>query len=396
MVTRALSPFKSEGRFPSESSFPPAAPWGKVAAGMSTRSRAPARRRQASAGDSPPNAFLDLLPAVQRDVDRRLKKFLDVELASARRLGSEVAELASAVAEIGLRGGKRLRPALVVAGFRAVDAESSLGLALDAGTLLELLHTYLLIHDDWMDGDRTRRGGPSAHVSLGRRFRSRQLGDAAAILAGDYAAGLSTLALGRLAVPAERLPALLLCFAEMQLAAVAGQQLDLLGTSSDVEATYALKTGSYTVEGPLRLGALLGGAGRRTLAALSAYARPLGIAFQLRDDLASIFGDPRTTGKPLAGDLRTGKRTALVVHALGRARGADRRALAAVLGNRRASRRALQQALTVIEASGARKLVEARIEELADSAVGALRSFVTAPGRELLEGAARALTTSVG
>ena len=358
----------------------------------------PTRARPRVVRDSPPasavskNPFLALLPQVKRDVDRRLGRFLDAEIESARRHGREVAALVSAIREIGLRGGKRLRPALVVSGFRAANAKARLEPALEAGLALELLHVYLLIHDDWMDGDKVRRGGPSAHVLLGKRFRSERLGDAAAILAGDYAVGLATAALSRLVTSAERSRRIFSCFAEMQLAAVAGQQLDLLATSSDVEATYALKTGSYTVDGPLRIGALLAGARAPTLAALSAYARPVGIAFQLRDDLLGAFGDPKLTGKPLGSDLTAGKRTALVVQALRRTRGSDRRLLESVLGKPQAPQPKIERALQVIERSGAKKAVEQRISELADIAVAKLDDLVTEDGRRLLDGAARALT----
>lgn len=347
---------------------------------------------KASAKAIAPNAFVALLPAVQRDVDARLRSYFEAELGSARRHGGEVGELVAVIRDVCLRGGKRLRPALAVAGFRAVDEGQSFTPALEAGLVLELLHTYFLIHDDWMDGDAMRRGGPSAHVLLARRFRSQRIGDASAILAGDYAIALATSALTRLKVPAKNCMAVSECFAEMQLAAVAGQQLDLTGGDGDVELTYALKTGSYTVAGPLRLGALLAGGRRRTLEALSAYARPLGVAFQLRDDLLSAFGDPAQTGKPLGNDLKSGKRTALIAHALRRARGKDRTLIRAVLGNPRASERALRQAVEAIERSGAREIVERRIDELVQASLGELDGAVSKQGRALLEGAARALT----
>src|SRR5262245_15143459 len=137
--------------------------------------------------------------------------------------------MVSAVAELSRRGGKRLRPALAVLGFRAVRSRAHLDTALDAGVALELLQAYFLIHDDWMDGDSVRRGGPSVHALLTERLGSERLGAASAILAGDYAQALALEVLASLDVEAEIASRVLAAFAEMQLAAVAGQQIDLVG-----------------------------------------------------------------------------------------------------------------------------------------------------------------------
>ena len=125
-----------------------------------------------------------------------------------------------------------------------------------AGVALELLQAYFLIHDDWMDQDLERRGGPTVHAHLGRRFRSTSKGASAAILTGDYAVALATRVLANLDLPGRRLSGVLTCFADMQLDAVAGQGLDVIGRGRDVELTYRLKTASYTVRGPLIMGAL--------------------------------------------------------------------------------------------------------------------------------------------
>jgi geranylgeranyl diphosphate synthase type I len=300
--------------------------------------------------------------------------------------------MVAAVSELTLRKGKRLRPALVALGLRAVSGRADLKLAVEAGAALELLHTYLLIHDDWMDDDAVRRGGPTVHVMLARKLRSERLGHASAILAGDYALSLATETLAKLRVPSERLRGLLVCFTEMHEHAVFGQELDISGTSPGPEKAYALKTASYSVRGPLRLGALLAHARPPTLDTLDRFAVPVGIAFQLRDDILSAFGDPRETGKPLGGDLRSGKRTPLVLHASEKARGRDRQRLARVLGNERASDADVRLALDVIVRTGAREVVEARIDALVRRGLGVLGRAVTAEGRELLTGAALALT----
>jgi geranylgeranyl diphosphate synthase type I len=351
----------------------------------------PARPRAAKKPPASTNPFIALLQSVQPEIESRLAGFLDARVAATRAFGPEVQALAREVRRLTLMGGKRLRPALVVAGLRTVSSSVALGPALDAGVALELLHSYFLIHDDWMDGDRVRRGGPSVHVALAERFASEHKGNASAILAGDYAVGLATDALARVETRPERLRAVFLAFAEMQLGAVAGQQLDMVGEGRDVELGYALKTGSYTVEGPLKLGALLAGAKPATLAALSRYARPAGVAFQLRDDLLSLFGDPAQTGKPLASDLMSGKRTLLLRLALRRGKPRELTVIKKVLENPRAKVPALRTALRAIEATGAPELVEKRIAQLSEQALGELKRDVSPAGRDLLIGATTAL-----
>jgi geranylgeranyl diphosphate synthase type I len=303
----------------------------------------------------------------------------------------------AALRDLCLRGGKRLRPALVVAGYRAASCQGDLDTAIDAGVALELLHAYLLIHDDWMDQDSVRRGGPAVHALLARRFRSERVGCAAGILAGDYAAGLAAEALSRLELPPSRAMRIWACFAQMQLDAVAGQQLDLIGRTRSVESVYALKTASYTVRGPLLLGAQLASARTRVLTALDRYSLPVGVAFQLRDDLLGVFGNSSQTGKPTASDLRSGKRTVLLTTGLRRARGRDHRVLKSVVGNAHASQAKLSAAAQVLERCGARKVVEDRIEELLGRARLALRAGRIKPeATALLEGAAQALTDRQG
>ena len=338
------------------------------------------------------NPFSALLGAVQSEVDQRLRGFLETRLDVARRHGPEVVEMVSAVRDLCLRGGKRLRPALLVAGYRAASERAALEPALDAGVALELLQAYLLIHDDWMDGDLVRRGGPAVHAHLAKRFRSQHKGHASGILAGDYASAVALEALSQVEMkPSAALPAFA-CFAEMQLDAIAGQQLDLIGGDYDVELAYQLKTGSYTVRGPLRLGGILASAGPKTLLALDRFALPIGVAFQLRDDLLSAFGEPKRTGKPLGNDLRAGKRTALLAAALRLSRGKDLKALKSVIGNGEASDAELRAALSVLETSGARATIEERITELTRAGLAELGRGVSRQGLELLTGATEALT----
>lgn len=339
------------------------------------------------------NQFGPFLKTVQTELDTRLRGYFDAKLDDTRMHGRDVLDLVEALRDFCLRGGKRLRPALLTVGFRAASEAADLDVALDAGIVLELLQAYFLIHDDWMDQDATRRGGPAVHTLLGRRYRSPHLGSSAAILAGDLGVAWAADALARVEVTASRKAAALVTFAQMQADAVYGQQIDVLSRDPDVEKTYRLKTASYTVRGPLVLGAQLAGASASVTRALDRFSLPVGIAFQLRDDLLSAFGDPKQTGKPIGNDIKRGKRTALVMRGFELADGKDRQALKAAWGQPKVTQAELRRAVTVLERCGARQEVESRIEELVRSALSELAgSKVTRSGRGLLEGAARILT----
>jgi len=342
------------------------------------------------------NPFLALLETVRRDVDTRLAGLLDAKVDAAAEHGEEVVDIVRALRDLCLRGGKRLRAALVVAGYRAATATGDLEPALDAAVAVELLHAYFLIHDDWMDEDDVRRGGPAVHALLSERYRSPRLGAASAVLAGDLGVALATEALSRVEVPSSRVHRALGVFAQMQADAVAGQQIDLIGRAEkpdQVEKTYVLKTGSYTVAGPLRIGAILGGGSDALITTLERFALPAGVAFQLRDDLLSAFGDPTETGKPFANDIKSGKKTLLAQHAFELAKGKDMKALREVWGNDRATVQKLRDAALAIEHCGAKGAVERRIEDLAARSLDLVAAGGLPEARKrLLVGAVNALT----
>ncbi len=259
-----------------------------------------------------------------------------------------------------------------------------------AGVAIELLQTYLLIHDDWMDGDEIRRGGPSVHAWLVSRFGDG--GAAAAVLAGDHACALAQEALLEVRLPAERVACAARELARAQQDVVLGQLLDVRAaarTRAQVETMHALKTSSYTVRAPLVIGAALAGAGAEVVAALERFARPLGVAFQLRDDILGVFGDPARTGKPAGVDLRRGKMTGLAAELLADEEGAVLFARAIRPG---ATDGDVAAAVFRMGSSGARVRVEARVAELAHEARAALEDVPLSPdGRCILRGAVEAL-----
>jgi geranylgeranyl diphosphate synthase type I len=348
------------------------------------------RREASAAGPGPFHAMLD---EIRREVDARLGKLFEQRLADTQSLGPDVSALIDALRDLTMRGGKRFRPALLFAAYHAVDDAAPDAIAFEAGAALELLQTYLLVHDDWMDRDDVRRGGPAVHAMMARHHGSRTAGDAAGVLAGDYAAALAleTL-LGAGALP-ERMVEAARIFARIQQDAICGQELDLAGDAKDVEIMHDLKTGSYTVRGPMLLGATLAGASSAVMTRLLAFAHPLGVAFQLRDDLLGAFGDPAQTGKPPGSDIRAGKRTALFDEALSRTPPRERSWLRDTVSRRDASDDEIAAVVAVYERCGARQAVERRLEQLVEKAIGALdESRLSKRGTSWLVAAATALT----
>ena len=321
---------------------------------------------------------------VRTRVDARLLSFFDQALARAGATSPRSIELVEAIATLTMRAGKRLRPAVVVAGFRVADSQTPLERTDNPCAAIELLQTYFLIHDDWMDRDDERRGGLAVHAALRKKYGDAHLGDALGVLAGDLASSYASELLASTQFPDGSRVAALHAFAQIQEQVVFGQHLDLIA-DEDVERMHDLKTGSYTVRGPLRLGALLGGAPVELLATLDAFARPVGLAFQLRDDLLGAFGDQRALGKPVGADLRAGKRNAVITEAEQRMSTADSKVLGGVLGKRDATEREIMDATDLLASSGAREAVETRITKHVAEAREILRNESIHPeGRRML------------
>ncbi len=310
-------------------------------------------------------------------------------------LGAELPEseeLVGAVERLATAGGKRLRPLLVGAAFATAGGdldEPPAGL-LSLALSTELLHTYLLLHDDIMDHAERRRGLPTAHRAFARRHRERgwggdgdDFGVTAAILAGDlahcWAHELLRDALADLPAGAGgRRAAVGAAFAAMAEEVVGGQYLEIVLTrrgdasADELSRVLRMKSGRYSVERPVELGALYAGADAPLVAALARCGRSLGEAFQLQDDVLGTFGDAGEVGKPVAGDLEEGKITFLVHHTLAAAPAARADELRAALGRSPLAGNEVARLRRTVVESGALDRVQAMIAERLAAARGAL------------------------
>ncbi|MCW3839467.1 polyprenyl synthetase family protein [Micromonospora yasonensis] len=277
-------------------------------------------------------------------VDETLAAFLAAEVDSLTEIDPAMGGFAATARDCVLAGGKRVRPTFAYWGWRGVVGGAELlSPVLPALAALELLHTFALVHDDVMDASDTRRGLPTVHRAAAAWHRaaghagdSDRYGEAVAVLIGDLCMVWADRLLAHANVPPARLLEVRRCYDQMRVETVAGQFLDVLGENDaanwSVERALRVaryKTASYTVQRPLLFGACLAGADADSplVAAYTRYGLAVGEAFQLRDDLLGVYGDPATTGKPAGDDLRTGKPTVLLMLARQRATPAQRRVL---------------------------------------------------------------------
>jgi geranylgeranyl diphosphate synthase type I len=338
-------------------------------------------------------------------IQSTLDSFVDEQSTRLEPLGADAARLVEA-AHASVSGGKRFRAAFCAWGFRAVRDEGPDAEALvRAAASLELLHASALVHDDYMDASDTRRGRPATHKAFEALHRERgwtgdpeQYGAAAAILLGDLLLSWSDELLRRCGMPHDVVRDALEFFDTTRSEVVAGQFLDVSVQArgeSDVEQAMRVlryKSAKYSVERPLHVGAALAGAGPEMLEALTRFGLPLGEAFQLRDDLLGVYGDPDSTGKPAGDDLTEGKRTVLVALALEHANAADAKQLDDALGTA-LSAEEVADLRRIIDESGAHAEVERRIDELTTRSLAALdEAPVTPVARDVLRGLAAAAT----
>jgi geranylgeranyl diphosphate synthase, type I len=337
-------------------------------------------------------ATADSLARIADRVKQRLRRFFDeIETTPPSPLFETQAGsiVLAQVRDLTLRSGKRLRAALLTAGAALFDpkAEESPSV-LDAAAAMELCQTYLLIHDDIMDGDTIRRGAPTVHVALGGFTGDPRKGEALGILAGDLASALVQILLSQMPVAESILPRVISIFSAMHLDVVCGQGLDMLGEVSAYEVAVH-KTASYTTIGPLTAGAAIAGARDKDIEHLAQIALPLGVAFQFRDDLLGTFGNTKTTGKPSDSDIKEGKRTALIEEARAKADRYQLKRLNEIWGNRDATESEVQTAREIMVMCGARAALSNHIQELTEEFVAGLdRPYYTTSAKAFLTGVA--------
>ena len=325
-------------------------------------------------------------------VEETLSAFLDLEEDKALRIAPEVAPLAAQVRRAVMSGGKRIRSLLCYWAWQGVTGRES-DAVLRASSSLELLHAFALAHDDVVDESGLRRGEPSMHKVFERLHAEREwggdgarYGKAVAILGGDLLLSFADQLFFGSGVDAAALERARPIYDTLRSEMIWGQYLDLhVQTAGLIDRELArrvlqAKSGHYTAQKPLLIGGALGGAPPDVLEAYGAYGTAAGEAFQLRDDVLGIFGDPEQTGKPAGGDLREGKRTLVVAEAYAAADEESRAFLLEHLGDRRMARTTMEQLRRLIVETGALARAEEAIADATERALAALDGVRLASG----------------
>ena len=320
------------------------------------------------------------LSHIARRVDARLQLLLDTERTRWSAFDPDLAQPIDEIARLVLAGGKRLRPAFCHWGFVGAGGNPDDQRVIDAGAAFELMHAFALFHDDVMDGSATRRGEPTTHIVMSELHEkhswvgeSRRFGEGAAILVGDLAFVYADQLLLGAPQPVWSI------WNELRVELNFGQYLDMLGSANSerrlvkAERICRYKSGKYTIERPLHLGAVLATPEKaeQLLPALSAYGLPLGDAFQMRDDVMGAFGETSVTGKPVGDDLREGKPTPLMAMACAKANAAQLGILQLV-GNTLLDDAQVADVQMVIRETGALDQLEQVITSLTDEAIAAI------------------------
>lgn len=369
-----------------------------------------ARHTSTSANDAegdPPLLRADL-ERLRAAVSDALASFLSEKRAVLAGMDASLVPVIEEVAAVA-EGGKRLRPAFAYWGWRAVATAhpEDDAAVLRAVAALEFVHGSALVHDDVMDAATTRRGRPATHIGFADRHTAESLdggaelfGTGAAILVGDLALVWSDELLRRSGISADALARARPVWDAMRTEVTAGQYLDLLRAAGGLPGPEGAlkvaryKSAGYTVQRPLHLGAAIADAGPEVVEAYTEVALPLGEAFQLRDDVLGVFGDPEITGKSADEDLREGKQTLLVALTETATDDAGRDLLREVLGNPTAGAGELDAVRDLMRTTGALDRVEERITRQTSAA---RRAITEAPvldeAREALDALAVAATS---
>jgi geranylgeranyl diphosphate synthase type I len=297
-------------------------------------------------------------------------------LAARRRAVPESTALVDELERLIIAGGKRLRPAFCYWGYRCCGRPHCHQIVRAAASL-ELLHTFAIVHDDIMDASDERRGEPTVHIRHGLGF---------ALLAGDLALVLADELFFNAGVALADFTAAFGAYSLMRHEVIAGQHLDVLNAGrreiaeEEARRVAVLKSGRYSIEKPLVIGARLAAASDDLIAGLSRFGDPLGEAFQLRDDLLGVFGDRANVGKPVDSDIREGKRNVLFASAVRLLRGPDRAFFLDRWGAADLTETEVDGLRSLIQSSGARTAVEALLHERRSAAKEVLGALQLADG----------------
>lgn len=332
--------------------------------------------------------------------------FLDRYLSSLRKTSDNMHDSAQLLIDISSQAvnssGKRLRPYLVALGYQIASNQTNLtDEILKAGLIAEIFHSFALVHDDIIDQSDTRRGQKTSHILFAeehnaKKFKGtdRHFGTSMAILTGDLLIAYSTKLLTDLNFDTAIKEKAHKCFTDMFINLIIGQYQDVYQSFDNerpskemILSTLRWKSGEYSIEFPLKFGGILGGASDNLLDFYAKFAKPVGIAFQLKDDLLGIFGDSQSIGKSNLSDIREGKNTLLINYAFAAADNEQKSVLNQILGDVSAQENELQKVRSILIETGAKDQVEEEISAMIQSTQSLIaQSEISQDHKQILSG----------
>ncbi|EKD49321.1 MAG: hypothetical protein ACD_63C00180G0002 [uncultured bacterium] len=342
------------------------------------------------------------LEKFREKVNKKLNFFFNKKIKKAAKVDPFAEKVAKKLREFTLRAGKRIRPTMMRYGYIASGGKKLKDIE-ETCIALEIIHTWLLIHDDIIDDDDMRHGGMAFHkmfseVKNRHRTKTAKHGDfgiSVTIATGDMAAALGYEILAKSDFPSDRKVEAIKGLSDVLIKVGQGEFLDVLlerkenVKDEDIFKVYFLKTGCYTMSGPLRLGAMLAGASDKILKGFEHYGYNLGVGFQIQDDILGMFGDEKKLGKPSDSDIKEGKRTLLVTHALKDGTKAQQRKIRSVLGNAKATKKDIDEVRKIFIETGSLEYSKNLAKEFAKksrSIAGGME--IKKEGKDFLEGIA--------
>lgn len=347
--------------------------------------------------------FVELLSDYQKQVDPLLRNYFDKKLEEARKNDALAVEAIEMIADFTLASGKRMRPAVMYYAYLAAGGKDEDAIK-EASVSIELVHTFLLIHDDIIDRDEKRHGVSTLHERYKKIARilnpkkdSTHFGNSMAMIVGDMTSAMANEVIFNTRFDARLIIRALDMLQRIVYVTIPGEMLDVLlefkgsATEKEIMDMHERKTAKYTFEGPMYLGAVLAGNEEHMLEPFSRYALAAGKAFQLQDDILGVFGDEKKLGKPVGSDIIEGKQTLLVIKALAAASSSQKSIIHSLLGKKDLSESELQAFRSVIRDTGALDYSVDLSKKLIAEAIDSLQvvEFKNAAAKDFFEGAAQ-------
>ena len=331
-------------------------------------------------------AFAEL-EEIRAKINKQLEILFKKKIAEAEKVDSFAVEMVKALEDFTMRGGKRIRAAMIYYGYTAFSDEN-LDEVIKACICIELIQSFFLIHDDIIDKDELRRGGPTLHKMFEEYHKKNFLkkspehfGRSIAMLIGDLAGSISNELFADINLKKENKLAAIIELNKMESIVVYGESLDILSelreefTKEDLLKVNRYKTSSYTFDSPLRIGALLAGAKKEQIAPLANYAINLGMAFQLQDDILGLFGDQKLFGKPIGSDFREGKTTLLSLKTEELTKGQDIEFVKKMLGNQDITHEEIEKLKKIVKNCGSLNYCINLMKELIQKSQASIKSL---------------------